>query len=146
MKIYRFIVAHPIESLAGLWTISFGISALILMAMYLSGIGNLHTVGSGFEAVGSIYSPYLGSILAYYFAKHRPRAPTRQIGGFAKMLAIAGSLLWSVMVWIALIDVFRNATPLLDAAQNAAYISRQLSWALGPIFGFYFANIESAGK
>jgi hypothetical protein len=131
--------------LSTIWIGSFALSVAVLGAIYSMGWIRVGTLTDQLENVVKLYAPYVGLVLAYYFAARKRDGgvvSTDPIG----LLAMLTSVMWNlpVVLLIARHLVPTPCTPgencLADSVAVATKAGQYLAFLVAPALGVYFGK------
>ena len=129
-------------SLTCLWLFFFLISLSTLLWLLFVKYIEESTFRSGIEDISTLYVPYLGAILGFYFAKRaRAKLPTT-IGRGAFISALAVSAIWNFVVIVPILLVPMHRLVWDNAIKLASSSGAVLSWLVAPVIGYYFGKSD----
>ena len=125
-----------------LWIFFFLISlSTLLWLLFVNYIEEL-TFRSGIEDISTLYVPYLGAILGFYFAKRaKAKLPTGMRRG-AFISAVAVSAIWNFVVIVPILLVPMHRLVWENAIKLASSSGAVLSWLVAPVIGYYFGKSD----
>jgi hypothetical protein len=127
-------------SLTCLWIFFFLISLSTLLWLLFVNYIEESTFRSGIEAISTLYVPYLGAILGFYFAKRaKAKFPTTMRRG-AFISAIVVSAIWNFVVIVPILLVLIHRLVWDNAIELASSSGAVLSWLVAPVIGYYFGR------
>jgi hypothetical protein len=126
--------------ITGLWLVCFGVCLCLPGVLFLNHAIRLENLQKSLEQVSTIYVPYVGAILAYYFASgdQARKISARKKGAFE--VAIAASVIWNFAVVGCIASVAFGLIGIESALDYAPKIGSALSWLVAPAMGYFFAK------
>jgi hypothetical protein len=128
--------------LAYIWISFFLLSLGILLWLLFSGAIEDTTFPSGIEDISTLYVPYLGAILGFYFATRAKTksAPRVRKGAFVTALVVSAT--WNLVVFILILLVPMQRLDWEAAIKLADSTGSKLSWLVAPVMGYYFGKSD----
>jgi hypothetical protein len=113
----------------------------MLVAMYFHGDIQLQDLSSDSSSLTTIFSPYLTSIVAFWFARGQSKEGHRE----EKMpfyVAFVCSILYNLVLVIVTASIFfREGDSLVkDTIATEANLAGGMSFLVGPAIGFFFGK------
>jgi hypothetical protein len=104
-----------------------------------------HDVGwdNAFVAIDSlsgVYAPYIGAILAFYFASRTDGRRGQRSRRQPFLLAFATSLAWNLLIIGAMVAVLTHLRGIEEATKDISTIGSKMSWLVAPAVGYFFAE------
>jgi hypothetical protein len=135
---------HP--SLSILWSSCFIFA--ILGCCYLTWIVKIgpKTSTDLFNLVFDQFAPYLGAILAFYFAAGSRMPPRRKDKFVSFWLAISMSAIWNMLIvgMVVLICIDSDRAP--EAIKSVKETLPKLGWIVSPVIGYFFGKPEGSSN
>jgi len=122
------------------WFACFLTNLSILLSLYFGEWIYSDNFRSALTQLSSLYAPYLGAILAFYFSSRTPPAAAGATAGTPFVLAVLGSVIWNVTILILLAKVFFLWGTIEGATRDMLFFGSTLSWLIAPAIGYYFGN------
>jgi hypothetical protein len=126
------------------WFACFLISLAILLSLYFGEWIYPDNFRSALTQLSSLYAPYLGAILAFYFSSRTQPSRPGAAAGAPFVLAVLGSVIWNLTILIVLAKVFFLLGTIEGAIRDLLFFGSTLSWLVAPAMGFYFGNSSKA--
>lgn len=98
-----------------------------------------------FESILVVYSPLVGAILGFHFAKHFKQREPSSIPAIALVAAITMSVLWNLFAAGLVIRACLDPDKTPDAIAGLSTYVPKLSWVVSPVLGFFFGKSSEAG-
>jgi hypothetical protein len=127
------------------WFASFLASLAMLLYLYLGDWIVQDNFKDGLSQLSTLYAPYLGAMLAFYFSMRKKAEQAAQAAGMAFALACTGSVIWNLGILISMARVVLLWGRIEPAVKDIALLGSTLSWVVAPAMGFYFANPFASG-
>ncbi len=124
-----------------LWLSFFFLHLAVLFQLYFSKYIEAEDLLGAIKAINSAYSPYLGSIVMFYWGSGSVTI-TPQPSTTPYRLAMITSALWNFTISAMLIPILWESGNLEDALEFIASVMGALSWLVAGAIGFYFSRKE----
>ncbi len=124
--------------LALFWFLCFVVSLAIPGLLLLKGAIEQPSFMTALDQTSSLYAPYLGAILAYYFAKRKSSHGLARRVPFGVALGV--SALWNIVVCGVMLQVPLGLMPIEDALKTAGGAGSKLAWLVAPSIGCFLAK------
>jgi hypothetical protein len=135
-----------------LWGSCFAMALGELGVLFFAGAVTGPAVPKFLAEISSIYAPYLGAMLVYFFATKAKKEKPPRLNRLAFQVALGASLLWNLVVLCLLFQVLgvlrgsRSDLNLDKALSSARAAGACLSWIASPAIGFFFAKPSAEEK
>ena len=104
------------------WFACFLISLAILLSLYFGEWIYPDNFRSALTQLSSLYAPYLGAILAFYFSSRTQPSRAGAAAGTPFVLAVLGSVIWNLTILIVLaVLMLIGAIPAWPHSRNWGY-------------------------
>lgn len=124
-----------------LWLAFFLLHLGVLFQLYFLKFIETEDLVSSIKAINTAYSPYLGSILMFYWGSNS-EITTAQQSTIPYRLALVSSAAWNLIISAMLIPILWGSGYLEDALEFIGSIMGALSWLVAGAIGFYFSKKE----
>jgi uncharacterized Tic20 family protein len=103
---------------------------------------------SNFYVVTGIFAPYLGPVIAFWFAKGRFRhSPKYDKNTFRVALACSTFFNIAIVITIASVVFQREGEEVIEQTLKfASNIATLLAFVVGPAIGFFFGKVEASAS
>jgi hypothetical protein len=125
--------------LATLWLSFFLISLAVPMWLFFSDAIEQPAFTVALDGISALYVPYLGAVLAFYFATRNraSRTVTRQE---TFVIALVVSAVWNLVVCSFIIRIPLGRTGIEEGIKVARESGGRLSWFVAPVMGYFFGK------
>jgi hypothetical protein len=128
------------------WFACFVLNLLILLWLYFGDWILQDNFRTGLSQLSSLYAPYLGAILTFYFSSRAKTSPVGATAGTAFVLAAIGSGVLNAVTLILMGRVLFFWGTIEETIRDIVFFGSTLSWLVAPAMGFYFANPSLAAE
>ena len=127
--------------LAATWL---GFFVLALGSILYLRLGNeieADNVAAGMERINTLYAPFVGAILLFYWGARAPAAPKPVAAGGRFILALVVTALWNLMIMSFLFaPVVLKRGAIEDALAGLGTAGGLFTWLVAGALGYYFAT------
>ena len=125
--------------LLAIWFVAFGLSLGIVIFLGMDGRIGQDNYHSALTQLNSSYVPYLGVIIAFYFASNALEKDVKH-SNVAAALALIASLIWNVVVLSLFVPLLYGHGTIEQSTRETEFVCGLISWLVAPAIGFYFAK------
>jgi hypothetical protein len=134
------------RALLAIWIACFALNIVIVVCLELKGWILEDNLRKALTQLNSSYVPYVGVIVAFYFARNATTEGARERNNAAAALAIVVSLVWNGVILAFFVPLLFGKGFIEQAIRNTEFASALISWLVAPVFGFYFAGARNTER
>jgi hypothetical protein len=130
----RMKVKSARKVLLSVWLGFFFVNMGMVLFFYLGGWIGGENFKLAMKQVSSVYAPYLGLMLLFYWGKAKKGSGGVKVG-LSFWLALVGSVIWNGVIFLFIFFQYIE-----DAVANIRDIGGLLAWLVAGAIGYYFAQ------